>query len=36
MIMGEIVGCTAIDLLDHLMDQYVQQEELADQITEGT
>jgi hypothetical protein len=30
---GDIVGYTAIELFDHLMDQYVQREDLADQIT---
>jgi hypothetical protein len=30
---GDIVGYTAIELFDHLMDQYVQPEDVADQIT---
>jgi hypothetical protein len=30
---GDIVGYTAIKLFDHLTDQYVQPEDLADQIT---
>jgi hypothetical protein len=30
---GDIVGYTAIDLFDHRMDQYVQPEDVADQIT---
>jgi hypothetical protein len=30
---GDIVGYTVIELLDHLMDQYLQPEDLADQIT---
>jgi hypothetical protein len=28
-----MVGYTAIELFDHLLDQYVQPEDLADQIT---
>jgi hypothetical protein len=31
---GDIVGYTAIELFDHLLDQYVQPEDVADQITE--
>ena len=31
---GDVVGYTAIELFDHLMDQYVQPEDVADQITE--
>jgi hypothetical protein len=31
---GDIVGYTAIELFDHLMDQYVQPEDVADQVTE--
>jgi phosphoglycerate-specific signal transduction histidine kinase len=31
---GDIIGYTAIELFDHLMDQYVQPENVADQITE--
>jgi hypothetical protein len=31
---GDIIGYTAIKLFDHLMDQYVQPEDVADQITE--
>jgi hypothetical protein len=30
---GDIVGYTAIELFDHLMDQYRQLEDVADQIT---
>jgi hypothetical protein len=30
---GDIVGYNAIELFDHLMDQYVQPEDVADQIT---
>ena len=30
---GDIVGYTAIELFDHLMDQYVQPEDVADQVT---
>jgi hypothetical protein len=30
---GDIVGYTVIELSDHLMDQYVQPEDVADQIT---
>jgi hypothetical protein len=30
---GDIVGYTAMELFDHLMDQYVQPEDIADQIT---
>jgi hypothetical protein len=30
---GDIVGYTAIELFDHLLDQYVQPEDVADQIT---
>jgi hypothetical protein len=30
---GDIVGYTAIELFDHLMDQYVQPEDIADQVT---
>jgi hypothetical protein len=31
---GDVVGYTAIELFDHLLDQYVQPEDVADQITE--
>jgi predicted nuclease with TOPRIM domain len=31
---GDIIGYTAMQLLEHLMDQYVQPEDIADQITE--
>jgi predicted component of type VI protein secretion system len=31
---GDIVGYTAIELFDHLLDQYVQPEDVADQVTE--
>ena len=30
---GDIVGYTAIELFDHLLDQYVQPEDVADQVT---
>jgi hypothetical protein len=30
---GGIIGYTAIELFDHLIDQYVQPEDVADQIT---
>jgi hypothetical protein len=30
---GDIMGYTAIKLFDHLVDQYVQPEDVADQIT---
>ena len=30
---GDIVGYTAIELFDHLMDQHVQPEDVADQVT---
>ena len=30
---GDIVGYTAMELFDHLMDQYVQPEDVADQVT---
>ena len=30
---GDVVGYTAIELFDHLMDQYVQPEDVADQVT---
>jgi hypothetical protein len=30
---GDIVGYTAIELFDHLMEQYVQAEDVADQVT---
>jgi hypothetical protein len=30
---GDIVGCTAIELFDHLMEQYVPAEDVADQVT---
>jgi len=30
---GDIIGYTAIELFDHLMDQYVQPEDVADQVT---
>ena len=30
---GDIIGYTAIELFDHLLDQYVQPEDVADQIT---
>jgi hypothetical protein len=31
---GDIIGYTAMQLFEHLMDQYVQPEDIADQITE--
>ena len=31
---GDIVGYTSIELFDHLMDQYVQPEDVADQVTD--
>jgi hypothetical protein len=31
---GDIIGHTAIELFDHLMKQYIQPEDIADQITE--
>ena len=31
---GDVVGYTAIELFDHLLDQYVQPEDVADQVTE--
>jgi hypothetical protein len=30
---GDIVGYSALELFDHLMDQYIQLEDVADQIT---
>ena len=30
---GDIVGYTTIELFDHLMDKYVQPEDVADQVT---
>jgi hypothetical protein len=30
---GDVVGYTAIELFEHLMDQYVQPEDVADQVT---
>jgi hypothetical protein len=30
---GDIVGYTAIELFDHLMEQYVLAEDVADQVT---
>ena len=30
---GDMVGYTAIELFDHLMDKYVQPEDVADQVT---
>jgi hypothetical protein len=31
---GDIIGYTAIELFEHLLDQYVQPEDVADQVTE--
>jgi hypothetical protein len=31
---GDIIGYTAKEVFDHLLDQYVQPEDVADQITE--
>ena len=30
---GDIIGYTAIELFDHLMNKYVQPEDVADQVT---
>ena len=31
---GDVIGYTALELFDHLIDQYVQPEDVADQVTE--
>jgi hypothetical protein len=31
---GDVIGYTAIELFEHLIDQYVQPEDVADQVTE--